>query len=273
MKIAIIGCGYVGKFVARFWQQAGHQLTLTTTTPSKVEQLQTIAEQVLLLPADSPQAWQKAIAGQEVILLTVGAKNRHDYEQAYLKTAQNLREALKTVTGIRQIIYTGSYAVLGNQAGNWVDETCPVSPPNENAKILAQTEKILLQRRNPSLKVCILRLAGIYGPDREILKIFKSWAGTTRSGTGKDYTNWIHVEDIVRGIELARAKQLDGIYNLANDTPLTQQQLFDTMCQRHNLPAIKWKPAGAAQRPYNSRLSIAKIKAAGLELAYPETLI
>ncbi|NEP07825.1 MAG: NAD(P)-binding domain-containing protein, partial [Okeania sp. SIO4D6] len=42
MKIAIIGCGYVGTKVAKLWSQNGHQVTVTTTTPEKVSELKNI---------------------------------------------------------------------------------------------------------------------------------------------------------------------------------------------------------------------------------------
>jgi len=42
------------------------------------------------------------------------------------------------------------------------------------------------------MSVCILRLGGIYGPRRELVKIFGRVAGTIRPGNGEDATNWIH---------------------------------------------------------------------------------
>jgi len=38
------------------------------------------------------------------------------------------------------------------------------------------------------MSVCILRLGGIYGPRRELVKIFGRVAGTIRPGNGEDAT-------------------------------------------------------------------------------------
>jgi nucleoside-diphosphate-sugar epimerase len=270
MKIAIIGCGYVGRAIARFWKNAGHLVTATTTTPEKVTQLREVAQRIVVLQGDDLNYLKEILKNQEVVLLTIGARDRSKYRQTYLGTANNLVLALQEIPSIQQIIYTSSYAILGDKQGTWADENCAVNPMNENSEILAQTEKVLLSAAKNNLKVCLLRLAGIYGEERELIKIFRSWAGTIRPGNGQDYTNWVHLDDIVSGIELARQQQLEGIYNLNCDEILPRQEFFQRLFSIHNLPPIIWDSSVPANRPYNLRLSNDKIKAAGLQLIHPE---
>ena len=279
MKITILGCGYVGSAVARLWHNNGHQVTVTTRTPEKVSQLENIAHKVVILDgkdqnAISPEARRFAIAkvieNQDVVLLSIGAKRGDNYRQTYLGTATNLVTALANNNTVKHLIYTGSYGILGDQKGAWTDETASVFPANENGKILYQTEEILLSLNSAKLKVCILRLAGIYGPGRELIKIFQKFAGTTRPGTGKDYSNWVHLEDIVNAIELVRADQLSGIYNLNCDEILETGEFFRRLFATYNLPSINWNTKEVSNRSYNLRLSNKKIKDAGLKLIYPE---
>lgn len=274
MKIAIIGCGYVGKAIAKVWRKQGHQVTATTTSPEKVKELETVAQRVMLAKGDNLEELSQVIETQEVILLSIAARNRspEGYGQTYLQTAKNLVSLLAENHTVKHLIYTGSYAVLGNQQGQWIDETAPVAPANENGEILVETEKVLLDRQNSELKVCILRIAGIYGPGRELIKIFRSWAGTTRPGTGQDYTNWVHREDIVGALKLIQEKRLEGIYHLANDNPLTSQQFYERLFQAHGLPSVTWDKSQEWKRAYNLRLSNQKLKDAGLKLVYPQTL-
>ncbi|MGB3692255.1 MAG: SDR family oxidoreductase [Spirulinaceae cyanobacterium] len=270
MKITILGCGYVGKAVANKWNAAGHNLTVTTTTPEKVTELEKVAQKVVVLKGDDLPALTKLIADQETILFSIGAKKRTvaAYQEAYLNTAKNLVTALENSSTVKQLIYTGSYALYGDQKGEWIDETAPLVPENEYGQILAETEQVLL---NTNLPVCIFRLGGIYGPGREIIKIFRSLAGTTRPGTGEDAANWIHLDDIVSALELARAKKLAGIYNLVNDVPLTKKQLLDKICNKHDLAPVSWSNSPDYTSPYNARLSNQKIKDAGLKLIHQET--
>ncbi len=276
MKIAIIGCGYVGTAIARFWSQSGHLVTATTTTPEKISELEQVAKSVVVMKGDDLDALQDVVKEQDVVLLSVSirAANRSvsAYRETYLETAKNLVAALKQAPSVKQLIYTGSYAVLGDKNGEWADEESPVAPANENGKIMYEVEQVLLAAQSETLGVCILRLAGIYGPGRELIKIFGRWAGTTRPGNGEDYTNWIHLDDIVGALEFVRLKQLQGIYNLTNDMPLQSREFCERLFQLHGLSKISWDGSASSVRPYNARLSNQKIKAAGFQLIHPETL-
>ena len=270
MKITILGCGYVGSAVARLWHKNGHQVTVTTRTPEKVTQLSDIAHKVVILDGKDQNAIAKIIEHQDVVLFSIGAKRGDDYRQTYLGTTTNLVAALANNNTVKHLIYTGSYGILGDQKGAWTDEAASVNPANENGVILSQTEEVLLSLNSSKLQVCILRLAGIYGPGRELIKIFQKLAGTTRPGTGKSYSNWVHLEDIVNAIELVRANQLYGIYNLNCDEILETGEFFRRLFETYNLPAINWDTEKVANRPYNLRLSNKKIKDAGLKLIYPQ---
>ena len=272
MKILILGCGYVGSELARFWQQTEHQITVTTTTPEKVETLRSISDGVVLLEGSDTSAIEKATQGQDLVVLTVGAKGKDTYRQSYLETSTNLLTALKHNKTVKQIIYTGSYGVLGDREGQLTDETIPTNPITPGGKVLAETEQVLMAANGEQLKVCILRLGGIYGKGRELIKIFRSRSGTTRPGAGEDYSNWIHLTDIVGAIELARAKKLAGIFNLACDECLTTKEFFQRLYTAHNLPGITWDASQKSTRSYNTRLSNQKIKDAGMKFKYPQLI-
>jgi nucleoside-diphosphate-sugar epimerase len=270
MKIAIIGGGYVGKAVAQLWHNNGHEVTITTTTPDKQEELAEFADRVEVVEGNNIDCLTSLLQDREIVLLSVAAKQRNieGYRYSYLTTAQNIVRAIANST-VRQLIYTSSYAVLGDKQGAWTDETAPVAPANENGEILYETETTLLSTSN-EVKICVLRLSGIYGEGRELIKIFRSWAGTTRLGTGEDYSNWVHLDDIVNGIEFVRQKQLAGIYNLTSDEVLTTGEFFDRLFEKHNLPSITWDTNQTSIRPYNTRLSNQKLSDAGFQLLYPQ---
>ena len=271
MKIAVIGCGYVGSAVACLWQEKGHTVTVTTTTPEKVSNLSAIAERVIVTRGDDLATLKELLTDREVVLLSVGAKKRDrtTYEHAYLQTAKNVVLALQENSTVRQLIYTGTHAILSDRDGEWADEQCSVDPANENGKILWETEKELLSAQTDKLKVCTLRLAGIYGEGRELIKIFRSWAGTTRPGKGDNYANWVHLDDIVNAIDFTCQQQLAGIYNLSSDEPLIRKEFFARLFITHNLPGIDWDDSTPSNRPFNVRLDNQKIKAAGFQLTHP----
>jgi len=190
MNVAIIGGGYVGYEVAQYWQQRkSFVVTATTTTPERVPLLEAVAQRVLVVQGNDPDQLKSVLKNQDAVLLSVGAKDANTYEETYLHTAQTLVSVLKQIPSVEQLIYTGSYAVYGDRNGTWVDEESPIAPANPNGQILSDTEQVLLSDKNENLRVCILRLGGIYGPGRELVKIFGRVAGTTRPGNGEDTTN------------------------------------------------------------------------------------
>ncbi len=270
MNLTIIGCGYVGTAVARFLKVQSHVLTVTTTTPDRVEQLSQIASRVVVMKGGDREQMLGVVKNADVVLLSVGARTRNFdiYRETYLGTAQNLVAALQETGRVRQLIYTSSHGVLGDKQGAWVDETTPVAPINENGRVLVEMEEVLLGAATDKLKVCVLRLAGIYGPGRELINIFRSWSGTTRPGTGENYTNWVHLDDIVAGIELVRKQELEGIYHLSCDVPMVRREFFDCLFQVHGLTPLFWDGLNGTVPSYNVRLSNTRIKKMGLKLIW-----
>ncbi len=269
MNVTIIGCGYVGAAVAQQWQQQGLTVTATTTSPARLSSLESIASRVILLNGSDLAGLQTLLTDQQVVLLSVGARDRSAYEATYLTTAQNLVAALQTNSSVQQVIYTSSYGVYGDHQGNWVNETSPLYPANRNGEILAETERVLLTAATDWRKVCILRLGGIYGPGRELVKIFAGAAGKTRPGDGSDASNWVHLDDIVGTIEFARSQQLAGLYNLVQDEPISTGDLLNQIFSQHSLPPVVWDTSQTSTRPYNAQVSNQKLRGAGYRFQHP----
>ena len=271
MKLAIIGCGYVGSAVARMWHRSGHEVIVTTTTPAKKQQLQEIATEVAVVTGNDLAGLQRVVSDRDVVLLSVGSKQRtpQEYRLAYLETARNIVKAIRTTPGVKQLIYTSSYGILKEKSGATIDETVEVKPKDEYGQILYQTEQELLSVQSESI-VCILRLTGIYGAGRELIKIFRRVSGTTRPGRGEEYTNWVHREDIVRALDFARIKQLQGIYHLNSDEILTIKEFLDRLFKAHNLPPVTWDSSQPSTRASNIKLDNQKLKNAGFELVHPQ---
>jgi nucleoside-diphosphate-sugar epimerase len=266
-KVAILGCGYVGRAVARHWATT-LTVTATTTTPAKLGELQAIAHQATVLHSRDEAALVALLQAQSAVLVSVGAPNPDAYAETYLQTAQHVVAALDRAPSVRQVIYTSSYAVYGDYGGQWVDETTDLRPGSPKKEILAQTEQVLLGAATAHRRVCVLRLGGIYGPGRELAKIFRRAAGTTRPGTGNDPANWVHLDDIVGAIAFAHAHQLGGIYNLVGE-PIPNGELLDRVCAAHDLAPITWDASQPSAKLYNAKVMNQKLRNAGYTFLHP----
>ena len=270
MNFIIIGCGYVGYRVAQYLHHKKKcVVTATTTTPEKITGLQKVATQALVLKGEDIEGLKSALQNQDTVLLSIARKGGSSYQETYLQTAKNLIKAVKDNTTIKQIIYTSSSSVYGDWGGSLVDEDTRIQPISESGKVLSQTEQILLSASNEKLNVCILRLAGIYGPNRELRKIYSRFAGKTLPGEGREPANWIHVDDIVEAIDFARKNKLQGIYNVVDDTKLTRYEVIEKVCEKHSLEKVKWDVSSASTRSSNAKVSNKKLKATGYRLIHP----
>ncbi|MBE9187516.1 NAD-dependent epimerase/dehydratase family protein [Microcoleus sp. LEGE 07076] len=270
MKVAIVGGGYVGSATAQHLRdKSDSTVTVTTTTASRVTELEGVAQRVAVLRGNDRDAMAAVLQDQDAVMLCVGAPNSHAYRQSYLDTATTLVSVLQQIPTVKQVIYTGTYSVYGDRQGKLVTEESPATPANPNGEILAETERVLLAASSLNLHICILRLGGIYGPGRELVKIFGGWAGSTRPGAGEDATNWVHRDDVVGGLIFALENRLQGIYNLVGDVSLSSGELLDRIFETHNLPKATWDGSPSV-RPYNARVSNQKIKAAGYQFIHPE---
>ena len=277
-NIAILGCGYVGCALADYWQEQGHFVTGTTTNWKRVASLSGVVSQVFLMKGDDADAVQSLVRGQDTLVVSVAptgsqVADESTYETTYLATAKNLVQALNQAPRVKQIIYLSSCSVYGDSQGGWVDETSPISPSEPRSQILSQAEQILLQASSENQKVCILRLGGIYGPGRELINMYGGLAGMTLPGKGDRVINWIHRDDIVGAIELARLNELEGIYNLVDDSQLTVKEQIERVCLHYGMPPVHWTPSQLSLRRQSVRISNQKLKAAGYRLIHPQLLI
>ena len=273
-NMAIIGCGYVGSALANFWQQRGHSVTGTTTSALRVAELKPITSRVEIVAGDDLDTLQSVVEEQDTVVLSVAptsfrAVDGDAYARTYLETAKTLVKALNQSPRVKQLIYLSSCSVYGDRRGNWVDESTSLVPQDPRSQVLQETEAVLLQ--GSQCRTCVLRLGGIYGPGRELVNMFAGLAGMTLPGKGDRFTNWIHLDDIVTGIEFARANQLEGVYNLVDDSQLTIRQLIDLVCARYSLPGVFWDVSQLnAPRRASLLVSNQKLKVAGLSLIYPK---
>ncbi len=270
MNFAVIGCGYVGQAVTSYFtQNLGASVSVTTTSPEKVARLETIADKVFVLRGNDSVNLESVLQNQDSVLLCVGARGG-DYQQTYLQTAENLVNVLHKLSSQVQIIYTSTCAIYGNRSGEVVDENSPLAPASENYQILAATEQTLLAAANHRLRVCILRLGGIYGPGRELSRIFSRVAGATLPGDGSEASNWVHLDDIVGALAFAYTNQLQGVYNLVDDSQLRRRQIIDRTLAQQGLPHVTWNFDQPSTRLHNVRVSNQKLKDAGYQFLHSQ---
>lgn len=118
--------------------------------------------------------------------------------------------------------YLSSSGVYGDTGGAWVDESAPTGLGRRTARAEADGEWLARGAR-------VLRLPGIYGPDRSPLDRVREGRAHRIDLLGQVFSR-VHVDDIVSGV-IAALEAPSGAYNLADDEPCSQNAVIEEACR------------------------------------------
>jgi nucleoside-diphosphate-sugar epimerase len=229
MRVLIVGCGYVGVPLGIELLRLGHEVFGLRRNPSAENELKTAGIQPLIADVTKPDELEKLPCEFDwVVNCVAGGGDAENYREVYFNGTKNLIGWLAS-NPPKKFVYTSSTSVYAQNDGSQVKESSPTEPVAETSRILVETEKILLkavaERKFPAV---ILRVAGIYGPDRGHL--FKQFLKNEAhiEGDGSRSLNMIHRDDLVGGIITAMKNGRAGeIYNAVDDEPVSQKAFFE----------------------------------------------
>jgi nucleoside-diphosphate-sugar epimerase len=265
MRVLIVGCGYVGLPLGAELVRQGHEVFGLRRSAS--EELR--AAGITPLNADITQPDTLAQLPRHfdwvVNCAASGGGSAEDYRKLYLDGNRNLIAWLAT-SPPKKLIYTSSTSVYAQNDGSWVTEQSPTQPEAATARILAESEELLVAAARNQFSAIILRVAGIYGPQRgHAFKQFLSGEARIEGG-GTRFLNMIHRDDLIGAIIAALERGAPGeIYNVADNEPVTQLKFFEWLAAQLNRP-LPPKVAGGEELqrkrgPTNKRVSNAKLRA------------
>lgn len=232
MRALIIGCGYVGLPLGAELARRGHEVF--GIRRSGGEELAAAGITPLLMDVTQTAELSKLPQQIDWVVNTLSSSKggAEEYRSVYLETNRRLIAALPAT--LQRFVYTSSTSVYGQTDGGWVDETSATAPGSETSRILVEAEQTLLQAAcERNFPAVILRLAGIYGPERGHL--FQQYLrGEARlAGDGSRLINMIHRDDVVNAIIAALERGGGGeIYNGADDAPVTQREFFQWLSEQ-----------------------------------------
>ncbi len=185
-----------------------------------------------------------------------------EYRRVYLEGARALTQILRP----HHFIFTSSTSVYPQVNGEWVNEESEAEPVRETARTLRETEELTLAANGT-----VARLAGIYGPGRSVLlqKFFRGEA--VIEGDGRRWINQVHRDDIASGLRCLAEVGACGIFNLTDDQPLAQRDVYARLSAMFDRPL---PPSGQIdlnrKRAWTSkRVSNAKLRKLGWAPRYP----
>jgi nucleoside-diphosphate-sugar epimerase len=229
MRVLIVGCGYVGLPLGAELAQQGHEVYGVRRSAARADELTAAGIRPLVADVTQPDTLRQLPAPFDWVVNCVSSSKGsvEDYRAVYLAGTRRLIDWL-AATPPRKFVYTSSTSVYGQTDGSAVKETHPTEPPTETGRVLVETEQVwLAAARERGFPAVVLRVAGIYGPDRG--HYFKQFLNNEArlEGRGERLLNMIHRDDVVGAILAALKSGRPGeVYNAVDDEPVAQIHLF-----------------------------------------------
>jgi nucleoside-diphosphate-sugar epimerase len=271
MRVLIVGCGYVGLPLGVELIRLGHEVSGLRRNPAAQNELKTAGIQPLLGDITNANTLAKLPREFDWVVNCVAAGGDvENYRQIYLEGAKNLIDWLAP-NPPRKLAYTGSTSVYAQNDGSQVRESSVTQPLAETSIILVETEKVLLEAAvRKKIPAVVLRIAGIYGPERGhgFKQFLKNEA--TIEGDGSRFLNMIHRDDVIGCIIAALKNGRAGeIYNAVDDEPVSLKNFFEWLAGtlgKYPPPSVPENSNESRKRGVtNKRVSNRKLK---MELGY-----
>jgi len=230
-SLLILGCGYVGERLGKACIADGMQVFGTTRSEERAEALKAAGIEPILGDPDAIPAeiLNRTEAIVDSIPLTRDADGTHASQLAWLPSL-----AWK-LTGLRWAGYLSTTGVYGDADGAWVGESWPCKPASARGIERLKAEAAWLESGLPAE---VFRIAGIYGPGRNIIPKLKVGGYRAVRWQPPHYAARIHVDDIVAAIMAAMEKPRPGrIVNLADDEPLPHEAYVTELARLVDAPA------------------------------------
>jgi len=282
MRVLVIGAGLVGSAAAARLRDDGHEVTVTTTTPAKVDGLRERFDDVLVLTGSDRDAVAAAIAGSDAVVVTAGpaaqrAMTPEDraatYHQVLVETAQNVVAA----EGTPYVVALSALSVYGRAADHLavVVEDGPVtdSPDPSPTKFLEMEAAYLGAAGD---RACVFRCGDVFGADDPPIEAKVAMAHQYLGGSvpfSADALFYrLSVQDAAAAVVHAIGHRLTGVHNLTHpEVPPTNAELFDAISLAQGLPALVYRGeiAGPASPVSVDRLAAAGFVATTSYAAHP----
>src|SRR5258708_7010534 len=226
MDKLIIGCGYLGRRIAKLWIAEGHQVFATTRSEAKAHELRQIGVEPVLCDVLNPQSLI-ALPSADTVVHCIGLDRAsgRTMRDVYVRGLSNV---LTRLPKPKRFLYVSSTSVYGQTQGEEVDERAPTLPMEEAGKIVVETERTL---RGALPEAVMLRFAGIYAPGR-LLRRQTIQKDEPIVGDPEKWLYLIQVEDGAAAVLTAEAHaQGGGVYNIADDCPVRRRDFYNSLAR------------------------------------------
>jgi nucleoside-diphosphate-sugar epimerase len=245
LKIAVLGCGYVGAEFARQARAAGHDVLGVVRSEASRDNLR--SEGIAAEAFDLQSGDWSALPGRfdaVVYAASTGGGGPEAYALAY-DVGVKRALAWAHVVGAQSFIFTSSTGVYRQDDGGIVDETSPVGGAPTADAIIGGERAVLV---SGFAKARVLRFGGLYGPGRHHLADQLRRGDNVIGGRVDHFINYLHRDDAASSILAAIVGGPIGarVYNVGDGNPVTKEALAKWIATRLGVVSPVFDPSAPA---------------------------
>lgn len=279
MRVAILGCGYIGLELGR-QLTPDHDVVGVRRSDDGVAAIESAGfDAVQADITDSDELTPVPDADAVVFAASSGGRGAEAAREIYVEGQQT---AIDHFAGRQdppeRYVYTSSTGVYGDHDGAWVDEETPLEPQTDKTEMLAEAERVALDRPQTSgIDGTVARYAGLYGPDR--YRLSRYIEGPVTEG----YLNMVHRADAAGSVRYLLTDDLarDEVVLVVDDEPVEKWDFADWLADQCGVDAPPKRTtterladdglsAAARRRIQTSkRCSNEKLRDLGYDFSYP----
>jgi len=249
----IIGCGYLGRELCKLLPEHNAQaLCCVVSSQTSTQQLLAYGLPAQRLDLDQlcrDFAWPQLTDSDVYFFAPPSNTDKTDQRmRSFLTLCQHHKP--------RRIVYISTSGVYGDCQGNWVDENSPCKPLTTRAQRRYDAEQALISFcRRMACQYMILRVGGIYGPER--LPLARLHNVKVIDPQQAPYSNRIHIADLAQVcVKAMQASTYNHIFNVADNAPTSMSDYFIKLAEFAGVPGPECVPlANAAQELSPAMLS------------------
>ncbi|EJN60642.1 SDR family oxidoreductase [Halogranum rubrum] len=235
MRVAVLGCGYVGLELGRQLAESGHDVVGVRRSDEGLEAIEDAGFEAVR--ADVTDAESLAAVPDVDWLVFAASSGGRGADAARRVYVDGLRTALEHFAARddapERLVYTSSTGVYGDHDGEYVDESTPLDPTTEKTRVLAEAERVAREvAADHGIDGTVARFAGLYGPDRYRLDRYLD--GPVTEG----YLNMVHRDDAAGAVAYLLEADLarDEVVLVADDEPADKWTFADWLAQQCERP-------------------------------------
>ncbi|WEM42952.1 TIGR01777 family oxidoreductase [Photobacterium sp. DA100] len=255
MKILVTGgTGFIGSALINALTE--HEVTVLSRNPAKASQ--TLGDRINAVASldqfDNLDGFDAVInlAGEPIINKRWSQQQKDRICQSRWTLTQQLVDKIQASSQPPHTFISGSaVGIYGDQKEALIDESFAISEHVSSDdfahRVCRRWEEIAMEADSEQTRVCLIRTGIVLGKHggalAKMLPPYQLGLGGP-IGNGKQYTPWIHLQDMVAAIVfLLETPSASGAFNLTAPLPVTNKVFSQSLAKALHRPHILFTPA------------------------------